>query len=115
MAEERLGRTYASAEKRGLSQANSWSFMTERRRFQRVAAEMSALIVHGTSGKRDCVVCNISQGGACIERPEGFPVPEQLVLTIPQRRFCCSCAVVWSDEKRIGVSFASAGSSICLP
>lgn len=57
----------------------------------------------------NCIVHDISEGGACLELPQGTETPdtfELVIQPIPQRR---PCDVVWRREKRIGIAFKQAG------
>jgi DNA-binding response OmpR family regulator len=75
----------------------------ERRRHRRFATEMSAEILH--KGRIDCVVLNISHGGAAIRLPDATtqcPPSFALKLSTGDKRHCLQC---WRYGDKVGVKF----------
>jgi len=75
----------------------------ERRRHRRFATEIEAQILH--KGRIDCVVLNISHGGAAIRLPEATtPCPTSFALRLNtgDKRHCLQC---WRYGDKIGVKF----------
>lgn len=75
----------------------------ERRRHRRFTTEMEAQILH--KGRTDCVVLNISHGGAAIRLPEATthcPPSFALRLSTGDKRHCLQC---WRYGDKIGVKF----------
>lgn len=80
--------------------------MDERRKFPRRRVRHPAWIGAAPNKMIDCVVLDISEGGAKIELTEKADVPETFTLLLsrlgtPKRK----CRVVWSAETQIGVEF----------
>jgi hypothetical protein len=53
----------------------------------------------------DCVVRNISLGGARLEIDQTFALPAEFELEIPQRGVVFQCALKWRNEHAAGVKF----------
>ena len=80
--------------------------MWERRKYQRREVRTLGKVIFAQPlSVIDCVVHDISEGGACLELPTAVPTPdtfELIVLPSPRRR---ACNVMWRLEKRIGIAF----------
>ncbi len=82
--------------------------MLERRRHARSRDFASGTI---TDGRRratlDCVVRNMSEGGALLllDEPRGAPCEVELAI----RGGTCSARIVWRGDMAVGVAFAAAG------
>ena len=58
---------------------------------------------------RDCVVMDISEGGARLLAAEGAEVPEEFVLLLEaDAEAGCRCRVVWRLDNEIGAEFVEA-------
>jgi hypothetical protein len=81
--------------------------MEERRKDQRhrtyKAAEIS---FSGRSTAIDCVVKNVSEGGAALEVASPIGIPDEFDLVMTGDRTVRRCRVVWRKATRIGVKFA---------
>ena len=53
----------------------------------------------------DCMVRNISQGGARLEVATPFGLHGTFTLVIEADHFVRDCRTVWNIEKRVGVAF----------
>ena len=74
------------------------------------AAPRHRVLKHGTlafggGGGVDCMVRNISSGGARLDIANPVGVPPTFTLVIEVDQFMRRCRAVWSDDKRIGVAF----------
>ena len=80
--------------------------LKERRRHERRSINRVAKIQSAGSLPRDCLVTDISDGGARLYA-EGIVIPDQFVLLLTgsrtERR---ECRVVWRLGNEIGVEFA---------
>ena len=80
--------------------------MWERRKAaRRVVRTLGKIIFPKPLSVIDCVVHDISEGGACLELPGSASTPDAFELIIqpdPMRR---ACSVVWRLEKRMGIEF----------
>ena len=79
--------------------------LTNLRKFARSDTEIQGVIIH-PSGRTQCVVHNLSQGGACLECPDNFSQLGEFVLTIAAQRFSRGCKVTWANAGLVGVSFS---------
>jgi PilZ domain len=79
--------------------------MEERRQFPRhIAMKSGRIRFHGTVGCVDCVVRDISAGGAQLELPAVSGIPSEFRLALdgtPVR----DCFVKWRTPQRLGVAF----------
>jgi hypothetical protein len=53
----------------------------------------------------DCVVRNISEGGACVEFGETAKLPEEMRLTIARKGRSFFAKMIWRQADRIGLAF----------
>ncbi|SRR6266851_1655524 len=53
----------------------------------------------------DCVVRNISEGGACIELDGGAKLPDQINLKIPRKGRSFLAKMIWRQANRVGLAF----------
>jgi hypothetical protein len=80
--------------------------MKERRRYERHSIDRVAKIQSAGSLPRDCLVTDISEGGARLYA-EGIVVPDQFVLLLTGSQVVRhECRVVWRLGNEIGVEFA---------
>ncbi|SFN13484.1 PilZ domain-containing protein [Pleomorphomonas diazotrophica] len=63
----------------------------------------------------DCLVRNMSQGGARIEFPEPVLLPSDLELLIPLKGHSRRVRVMWKQAKALGVSFLDRDSGTVVP
>ncbi len=54
----------------------------------------------------DCLVKNISSGGARLKISSPMGIPEQFTLFIPSENESSLCWIIWRNMSEIGVSFA---------
>ena len=76
---------------------------------KRTAARRRVL-KHGTlafdgGGGVDCMVRNLSPGGARLDVVNPVGLPQSFTLFIQTDQFMRRCRAVWSSEQRIGVAF----------
>ena len=82
---------------------------TERRQTPRMRSLLGArACFNQRRATLDCVVRNISDGGALIVVPDTVLLPSDFDLEIAQRQCCYRAHVRWRTGTRIGVSFESA-------
>ena len=80
--------------------------MEEKRKHQRTEINEPAYVSAGGSVMR-CVVRNISQEGAAIDVENPAFVPARFRLVMVSDSSTRDCAVIWIQQKRIGVAFAA--------
>lgn len=81
---------------------------TERRQTPRLRSLLGARACYNQRrATLDCVVRNISEGGALIVVPETVLLPPDFELEIAQRQCCYQAHMRWRTGTRIGVSFKS--------
>lgn len=73
----------------------------ERRKDPRKPVRISAEITISASVQYECIIMNISQGGALLVIPAGCILPDQFMLIPPSRL----CRVAWRKEDSVGVAF----------
>jgi PilZ domain len=73
------------------------------------AAPRQRVLKHGTltfsGGGVDCMVRNISLGGARLDVTNPFGLPPSFTLLIETDQFMRRCRPVWCSDTRIGVAF----------
>jgi hypothetical protein len=80
--------------------------MQKRRRFERTKVLKAAKIIFGHCEPLiDCVVFDLSTGGACIQVANPAAIPDEVELTFDAARTLRACRVAWRSESRIGVAF----------
>jgi hypothetical protein len=85
------------------------SIMTEQRKTARLRALLGAKACYNQRrATLDCVVRNISEGGAMIVVSEAVALPAMFELEIAQRQRSYNAQVRWRSGTRIGVSFEAA-------
>jgi hypothetical protein len=62
-------------------------------------------LAFGGGGGVDCMVRNISSGGARVDIANPVGVPPTFTLVIEVDQFMRRCRAVWSNDNRIGVAF----------
>jgi hypothetical protein len=63
----------------------------------------------------DCVVRNVSGGGACLALPTFRSVPDNFQLLLHTDRSVQQCRVVWRRDAQLGVSFLNIPSPLAAP
>jgi hypothetical protein len=53
----------------------------------------------------DCVVRNISEGGACVEFDQAARLPEEMNLTIARKGRSFLARIIWRQANRVGLAF----------
>jgi hypothetical protein len=79
--------------------------MIEKRVAPRQRVLKGGTLAFGGGGGIDCMVRNISSGGARIDIANPVGVPQSFTLVIQTDQFMRRCHAVWSSDKRIGVAF----------
>ena len=80
--------------------------MAEVRRDERVRALLRARILfNNNSSSIDCMVRNISGGGAKLEISSALTVPSEFDLDVPQKGRTYRARLMWRDATYIGVQF----------
>lgn len=79
--------------------------MSEKRAVPRHRVLKRGTLAFNGGGSLDCMVRNISEGGAQIDIANPIGVPEVFTLVIEADHFMRRCHAVWSRERRIGVAF----------
>lgn len=57
----------------------------------------------------DCIVRNMSEGGACLQVEDPSWLPKQFDLAIPIDGLKRACRVAWRTRDRLGVAYQQAG------
>ncbi|HWP26884.1 MAG TPA: PilZ domain-containing protein [Xanthobacteraceae bacterium] len=81
--------------------------MFEKRKSPRRRTFKAGAIAFNGTSIIDCIVKNISDGGAglIVETPVG--IPDHFKLLIAKENFMQPCRVVWRASNRIGVAFTA--------
>jgi hypothetical protein len=80
--------------------------MEERRKLARHAVLKSAKITLGNqSSLIDCIVCNITSDGTCLNFEATMPAAESFALSFDNFRSTRACHVIWRQTGRLGVCF----------
>ena len=80
--------------------------MNDRRQHQRIRTLKFGKIAHiRKDATLDCLVRNLSVGGACLQIDILDGLPEQFYLKVPVENLKQLCRIVWKSEDRIGVAF----------
>ena len=53
----------------------------------------------------NCVVRNISAGGACVEFDQNARLPEEMNLTIPRKGRSFLTKLIWRQANKVGLAF----------
>jgi PilZ domain len=80
--------------------------MEQRRSYHRLRVLKGAKIVLGTSSLLDCVVRNLTSGGARIKIPNATSLPKEFLLTFDGGRTYRPCRVAWNTFDEVGVEFS---------
>lgn len=79
--------------------------MIEKRASPRHRVLKQGTIAFRGGGRTDCMVRNISQGGARLEVATPFGLHGSFILVIASDHFVRDCRAIWNIEKRVGVAF----------
>jgi hypothetical protein len=79
--------------------------MIEKRASPRHRVLKQGTISFRGGGGIDCMVRNISTGGARVDIANPVGLPPFFTLVIAADRFMRDCRAVWSSDRRIGVAF----------
>lgn len=80
--------------------------MPDRRQSARTRAMLGGVAAINTSGSTmDCMVRNLSEGGACVEFDGPARLPEQMSLSITSKGRSYLARMVWGHANRIGLAF----------
>ena len=80
--------------------------MLDRRKDTRSPTHLRGIIKFGAAGQQmSCSVDNLTQSGAGLHVGTTFGLPKVFRLTIDGEAQTRYCRVVWTDGKRLGVSF----------
>jgi len=79
--------------------------MIEKRTFPRHRVLKQGTIAFRGGGGIDCMVRNLSLGGARLDIINPVGLPSSFTLMIATDRFARRCHPVWRSEARIGVAF----------
>src|ERR1039457_5989144 len=81
--------------------------MEERRRVPRHVVLKSAKIVYNhQSPLIDCIVCDLTNDGACLRFAATMPPPDSFALSFDNFRSTRACRVAWRQTDRLGVGFS---------
>ena len=56
-------------------------------------------------GDIDCLVRNISMGGALVDIANPIALPRSFTLVVSTEHLMRDCRAVWSHDRRVGVAF----------
>jgi hypothetical protein len=81
---------------------------SEHRRYARVrpsglVPKTGKIIIDSKVPAVDCLVLDLSVGGACLDVSTGFALPKRFTLLHGKTKK--NCLVVWKAGRRLGVSF----------
>ena len=81
---------------------------SEQRRFVRtrprgLVANRGALVVNPRAPAVDCVVLDISAGGACVHAEGHAPIPDRVTFVHSGTKK--ACRVVWRRGRRLGLQY----------
>jgi len=79
--------------------------MNEKRRAPRHRVLKHGTLSFSSGGGIDCMVRNISSGGARLDVANPFRLPQSFMLVIEADQFMRRCHPVWCSDTRIGVAF----------
>jgi hypothetical protein len=80
--------------------------LNERRQDTRTSTHRRGVIKFGPAGQElSCTVEDLTTTGAGLHVPSAFGLPRVFRLTIDDEVGSKHCRVVWTDGKRVGVSF----------
>ena len=79
--------------------------MIEKRTFPRHRVLKQGTIAFRGGGGIDCMVRNLSLGGARLDIVNPVGLPSSFTLVIVADHFLRECYAVWSREQKIGVAF----------
>src|SRR5581483_5245966 len=80
--------------------------MEERRREQRFRALRCGKIVYDNGRSAiDCLIRNVSDGGACLQVNATAGLPIAFELAIDGEEKGRTCDVIWMSESRVGIEF----------
>jgi len=80
--------------------------MSKSRNYPRMRVLKGAKIVLGTSSVLDCVVRDLTNGGARVKIPNAVDLPEEFAVTFDGGRTCRPCRVAWRTLNETGLQFA---------
>lgn len=81
----------------------------ERRHDPRLRVLKAArILLNGHFSAISCTVRNLSQGGACLSVASTVGIPERFDIMFDADKSVRPCRMVWHQETRLGVQFASA-------
>lgn len=90
--------------------------MDERRAHKRDRVIYGATAALSPTGpRRDCVIRNISAGGANIQFGHIASLPDELALTIARKGMSCTARVVWWRDNTAGVAFGAHTAATLVP
>ena len=84
--------------------------MQQRREYPRLRVLKGAKIVVGTSSLLDCIVRDLTSGGARIRVPSAANLPDEFAITFDGGRTCRPCRVTWRSFGETGVEFSDPNS-----
>ncbi len=76
---------------------------SKRKHPRRSVADRGKIVINRPFSMMDCIVLDISEGGACLEVSVAVQLPPAFELVFAEKRRPCN--VAWQKDKRIGVSF----------
>ncbi len=79
--------------------------MIEKRTSPRHKVLKHGTLAFGGGGSIDCMVRNISSGGARLDVANPLGLPRSFTLVIESDQLVRHCRPVWSSDVRIGVAF----------
>jgi hypothetical protein len=86
--------------------------MQNRRRFVRHRTLKGGCLYDEKSARTECLIPDLSDGGARVEVPEGRHVPSELLLAFDDGRASRHCFVKWRRGNSLGMEFIDANRSL---
>ena len=87
--------------------------MSESRNYPRMRVLKGAKIVLGTTSILDCVVRDLTNGGARVKIPNAMDLPDEVAITFDGGRTCRPCRVAWRALNETGLEFTDPNSQPC--
>jgi hypothetical protein len=85
--------------------------MLDRRQSPRARTVLGGMAsINNGASSMDCLVRNISEGGACVEFDEVAKLPEEINITIARKGRSFLARMIWGRANKVGVAFRTATS-----
>ena len=76
-----------------------------RRSRRKSTCKLGAIQIDNCSPDIECLIWNVSAGGAKIEPLSQEPMPDEFEIFIDKQDVRRSCVVIWRKKRKIGIAF----------